>query len=140
MGGYTIMDWRYGLLLFAVCWMVQIVGTFLQMRHYQKILAGLTTQWADGFVGSGSARSSFGRGAITILVVAPCGTVRQALVMQGRTTWAKFKPFPSLVGQDLEAIRRGTPFQPRDARLADAFRAAVDQVEKIIASRGIAIA
>ena len=134
------MDWRYGLVLFAVCWATQIAGTILQMRHYRRVLSGLTTQWGDGFIGSGTARSSFGRGAITILVVAPSGTVREALAMQGRTTWAKFKPLPALVGCNLEAIRQGSPFGPREARLADAFRAAVDQVEKIVASRGNAAA
>ena len=79
------MSWGTGLLLFGLCWPLQIAGTMLQMRHYRRVLDRLSTQWSDGYVGTGSARARFGRGAITILVVSPSGAVRQALVMQGRT-------------------------------------------------------
>ncbi len=134
------MNWATGLLLFGICWALQIAGTMLQMRHYRHTLDTLSRDWTDGFVGSGSARARFGRGAITILVVSPAGTVRHALVMQGRTVWAKFRPWPALVGSDLEQCRSGAGFAARDARLADAFRAAAAQIDRIAASRRTAIA
>jgi glucitol operon activator protein len=129
------MTWEHGLLLFGLCWALQIAGTALQMRHYRKVLGGLTTRWGDGFIGSGSARARFGRGALTILVVAPSGIVREALVMQGRTVWAKFKPMPALAGIDIEAVRNGAAFTPRDARLAEAFRHSVEQIDRIAEGR-----
>ena len=129
------MTWETGLLLFGVCWALQIAGTVLQMRHYRGVLDGLSSRWTDGFVGSGSARARFGRGAITILVVSPEGTVRQALVMQGRTVWAKFKPFPMLIGLDIDQCRDGRIFKSRDQRLAQAFRQCVEQVDRISSSQ-----
>ncbi len=129
------MTWATGLLLFGVCWALQIAGTVLQMRHYRSVLDRLSLQWKDGYVGTGSARARFGRGAITILVVSPSGAVRQALAMQGRTVWAKFKPLPALVGVDIGQFRSGSVFPARDVRLAEAFRRAVEQVDRIIAER-----
>ena len=133
--GDPALTWETGLLLFGLCWALQIAGTMLQMRHYRAVLDRLATDWTDGFVGSGSARARFGRGAITILVVSPSGRVRQALAMQGRTVWAKFRPMPELVGIDVEQVRAGAVFAPRDARLAEAFRHAVEQVDKVAAGR-----
>ena len=129
------MTWQTGLLLFAICWALQIAGTMLQMRHYRAVLGRLSTDWSDGYVGSGSARAGFGRGAISILVVAPNGTIRQALVMQGRTVWAKFRPLETLIGADIEQCRTGAAFGARDTRLADSFRAAAQQIDRIAAGR-----
>ena len=134
------MSWGTGLLLFGLCWALQIAGTVLQMRHYRRVLDRLSIQWMDGYVGTGSARARFGRGAITILVVSPSGAVRQALAMQGRTVWAKFKPLPALVGLDIGQFRTGAVFRPQDVRLAEAFRRAVEQVDRIVAERAVSSA
>lgn len=125
------MNWKVGLLLFAICWALQVGGTALQMRHYRKVLDGLSARWNDGFIGTGGARARFGRGAIAILVVSPAGLVRQALLMQGVTVWAKFKPVPSLVGQHIDQCRSGAAFGPRQARVALVFRQCVEQVDRI---------
>src|SRR5579875_1908488 len=108
------MTWHYGLLLFGLCWAIQVAGTALQMRHYRQVLGSLNARWNDGFIGSGTARARFGRGAITILVVSPSGIVREALAMQGRTVWAKFRSLPALVGLDIDAVRTGTVFVPKE--------------------------
>ncbi len=129
------MTWKTGLLLFAVCWALQIAGTMLQMRHYRRVLGALETRWTDGYVGSGSARARFGRGAIMILVVSPAGIVRDALVMQGRTVWAKFKPMPGLVGLDIARCQEGGVFGKRDARLGQAFAQCLKQIEKVSTQR-----
>ncbi len=130
------MGWKTGLILFALCWALQIAGTALQMRHYRRVLAALETRWSDGYIGSGSARARFGRGAIMILVVSPAGIVRDALLMQGRTVWAKFKPLPGLAGLDIATCRDHAPFAPRDARLAVAFRQCLDQIDRVCAQAG----
>ena len=123
------MDWKTGLLLFAICWGLQIAGTMLQMRHYRRVLGALETRWTDGFIGSGSARARFGRGAIMILVVSPAGIVRDALLMQGRTVWAKFKPMPGLIGLDIARWEADRAFPARDARLGQAFKQCLKQIE-----------
>jgi glucitol operon activator protein len=128
------MTWKTGLLLFALCWALQIAGTALQMRHYRRVLGALEARWTDGYIGSGSARARFGRGAIMILVVSPAGIVRDALLMQGRTVWAKFKPLPGLAGLDIATVGEGSPFPPRDARLTTAFRQCLHQIERVSAA------
>ena len=129
------MNWQTGLLLFGLCWALQVAGTVLQMRHYRQVLDRLSREWDDGFIGSGSARARFGRGAITILVVSPGGIVRKALVMQGRTVWAKFRPLPALVGIDLDRFRNGTACPQRQARLSEAFQRAAEQIDRIAGQR-----
>lgn len=135
-----MIDWKIGLLVFAVLWAAQIGGTALQMRHYRTVLGDIATRWKDGFVGTGSARARFGRGAIAILVVTPTGTVRQALAMQGRSVFAKFKPMPELTGNTVADIRSGRAFDAGHAKLAEAFRRAVDQVDRLAAERANTIA
>ena len=129
------MGWKTGLLLFAICWALQIAGTALQMRHYRRVLGALEARWTDGYIGSGSARARFGRGAIMILVVSPAGIVRDALLMQGRTVWAKFKPMPGLIGLDIARWEADRVFPARDPRLGQAFRQCLKQIETVSASR-----
>ena len=107
------MSWKTGLLLFAICWALQIAGTMLQMRHYRRGLGALEARWTDGYIGSGSARARFGRGAIMILVVSPAGIVRDALLMQGLTVWAKFKP---MTPRPRRARALPEPIAPSDQR------------------------
>ena len=92
---------------FGVLWFVQIVGTALQMRHYRRVLAEITSTWQDGFVGVGNARAKLGKGVIMILVASPDGSIRQALAMRGRTVFATFKPVPELQNKNLHDLRMG---------------------------------
>jgi glucitol operon activator protein len=99
--------WTYLLGAFGVLWFVQIAGTALQMRHYRRVLAEITSTWKDGFVGVGNARAKLGKGVILILVASPDGLIRQALAMRGRTVLATFKPVPELQNENLRDLRKG---------------------------------
>jgi glucitol operon activator protein len=127
--------WQYGLLAFAVLWGLQIAGTAIQMKHYRTTLAAITERWRDGFVGSGSARARFGAGAIAIVVAAPDGSVRQVLLMRGRTVFAKFRKLPELEGVPLDRLRDGTALSADGTRAAGAIRAAVEQIDRIAADQ-----
>ena len=129
------MHWRELLLLFGLLWGLQVIGTALQMRHYRRVLASLSTDWTDGFIGSGNARSRFGRGAVVILAVSPTGRIRRALVMEGRTVWAKFREHVLPDGVDLDAVRSDATLAGSRRALADAFGAAVAQVDAVRAGR-----
>ena len=122
-------NWQYGLLILGVLWGLQVVGTILQMRHYRTVLHGVTARWRDGYVGTGAAHASLGRGVIAILVTDGDQHVREALVMQGRTVFAKFRRLPELDGCSLAQVREGVPFKGGNVRLAKAFAGCVGQIE-----------
>jgi glucitol operon activator protein len=94
----------YLLLAFGVLWATQIAGTWLQTRHYRRVLGHITRTQNDGYVGVGNARSTYGKGVILILVAERDGTVREAHAMRGRTVFARFRPASDLVGLRADAL------------------------------------
>ena len=59
----------YLILVLALLWALQIVGTYFQMRHYRQVLGGITREETGGYGGVGNAKAWFGMGVILILVV-----------------------------------------------------------------------
>ena len=102
------MSWiAYAILILAVAWALQIVGTYFQMRHYREVLGAITREGGEGFVGVGNAKATFGKGVILILVADENDTVKRALRMRGMTIFARFKEAPDLVGMWLDELRVG---------------------------------
>ena len=96
------LNWQYGLLILGVLWGVQVLGTMLQMRHYRSVLNEVTTRWRDGYVGTGAAHASLGRGAIAILVrnsLAARSTMCGKATDCHATTRAWFRPSPVAPGR-----------------------------------------
>ena len=126
--------WSILLLVLAVVWLSQIVGTYFQMRHYQQVLSGIKQERGEGYIGVGNAKARLGRGVILILVVGEDGLVRRALKMQGATVFARFKEAPELAGTQLEELRG-----ERESRIgksvALAARRAAEQIDKIKAEK-----
>lgn len=125
------------ILVLAVVWILQIFGTWYQMRHYQAVLRGITERSTEGYVGVGNAKASFGKGVILILVVGESGKVTEALRMRGRTILARFEQAPDLVGMDLDDLRLPEREGPYDAGTMLAARRAVEQVDRIKAEREV---
>jgi len=124
--------WQSALLVLGVLWALQSVGTYLQMRHYRRVLGDITTRWADGYVGVGVAKANFGRGVIAILVVGADERVREALVMEGRSVFAKFVSLPELAGVPAAELRAGA--RASSANRTAAFRQALEQIDRLRAS------
>lgn len=89
---FGLQFWQQGLLLLAVLWACQAAGTWMQMRHYGQVMRHIAQSWPDGCVGSSAARGTFGRGVVAIVVASPDAFVRQVLLMEGRSVFAKFHP------------------------------------------------
>lgn len=121
--------WQSALLVLGVLWALQSVGTYLQMRHYRRVLGDITTRWADGYVGVGVAKANFGRGVIAILVVGADERVREALVMEGRSVFAKFVSLPELAGVLAAELRAGA--RASSANRTAAFRQALEQIDRL---------
>ncbi|MGH3086754.1 MAG: transcriptional regulator GutM [Rubrobacteraceae bacterium] len=120
------------ILVLAMLWILQIVGTHFQMRHYRQVLGGITRAETEGYVGVGNAKASFGKGVLLILVVNPDGEVARALRMRGRTVFARFTEAPGLVGASLEELKDGDREDPYESATMLATARAVEQIERIM--------
>ena len=126
------MSWiAYAILILAVAWVLQIVGTYFQMRHYRDVLGGITREGGEGFVGVGNAKAAFGKGVILILVADENDVVKRALRMRGMTIFARFKEAPELAGMRLDELRVGDREEPYDKNTMLAARRGVEQIDRI---------
>ncbi len=119
------------LLLLAILWLAQIVGTYFQMEHYRKVLGQIRTGGGDGYIGVGNAKARFGKGVILILVVSKDDRITRALRMRGMTVFARFKEAPELVGLGLEELRDEEREEPYDQSTMLAVRRAIEQVDRV---------
>lgn len=122
--------WQVALLLLAVVWGIQAVGTWFQMKHYREILGAVTSRWSDGYVGVGSARAALGKGVILLLVLSPDNVVRRLLVMEGRSVFAKFRPLEEYEGMSLDALKVNPSFAKGNAGRATALEQAMTQIDR----------
>lgn len=131
--------WVYLILVLALLWVAQSVGTFFQMRHYREVLGGITREESEGFVGVGNAKARFGRGVVLILVSGEDGIVRRGLRMRGMTVFARFTEAPDLAGYALDALREnkggGDTGGPYEKATMLAARRAVEQIDRIRAEK-----
>jgi glucitol operon activator protein len=126
------MSWiAYVILLLALAWILQIIGTYFQMRHYREVLSGITREGGEGFVGVGNAKATFGKGVILILVSDGNDVVSRALRMRGMTIFARFKEAPDLAGMSLDELRAEGREEPYDKSTMLAARRAIEQIDRI---------
>ncbi len=126
------MGWiGYLILVLALLWALQIVGTFFQMRHYRRVLGGITREETEGYVGVGNAKARFGKGVILILVVGENDVVKRALRMRGMTIFARFDDAPELVGMRIDELRDEGRKGPYEAATMLAARRAIEQIDRI---------
>jgi glucitol operon activator protein len=123
--------WQIALIVFAAAWVVQSIGVWLQMRHYQKKFTELRSQWTDGAMGAGAAPGRFGKGVIALVVTAPNGTVRKVCVMQGRSVFAKLKDRVDLEGVSTAELKRRATSGKFDAGVGLAIGKAIEQIETV---------
>jgi glucitol operon activator protein len=126
------MGWvAWVILILAIAWALQIVGTYFQMRHYREVLGRVTREGNEGYVGVGNAKATFGKGVILILVAGEDGVVRKALRMRGMTIFARFKEAPDLAGMSLDELRVPEREKPYDRSTMLAARRAIEQIDRI---------
>jgi glucitol operon activator protein len=121
--------WQIGLLLLGAVWLLQAIGTWLQMRHYREVMGAIHGRWTDGYMGVGNARSSLGRGVILMLVAAPDETIRDLYIMEGRSVLAKFKRLDQFDGRSIASLLDDESFTALRGR-KQALEQAVQQIEK----------
>lgn len=122
--------WQLALIALALVWVLQAVGTWVQMRHYRQVMSGVAERWSDGFVGAGNARGTFGKGVIVVLVVDGQDIIRQLIAMEGRSVLAKFRPLPEFDGRSLDALRDPAALAALGPAHAQAIGRAVEQIDR----------
>ena len=98
--------WQEMLLLFAALWAVQAAGTWRQMQHYRQVMGHISGHWPDGCVGASASRGMLGCGVVAIVVAGndQDAPVRQVLLMEGRSVFAKFREVPAAAGGALATL------------------------------------
>lgn len=124
--------WQEMLLLFAALWAVQAAGTWRQMQHYRHVMGEISGHWPDGCVGASASRGTLGRGVVAIVVA---GTdrdapVRQVLLMEGRSVFAKFREVPAAAGAALTNLTSIADLSTGPRARQTAVAGAVEQITR----------
>ena len=128
--------WQTALILLGVLWALQILGTWVQMSHYQKVMADIARAYRDGYLGTGNAKGTTGQGLIVMLVSSADGVIRKAMAMEGRTVLARFREIPELSGLTLDDLEKLDFFGPAQKARATAIGQAIAQIRKIQSESG----
>ena len=122
------------LALLVVAWLLQCVGTWVQIKRYRSAFRELSSGWDDGWMGAGRGGKFPRAGAIAMIVIAPDETIRRVVVIAGRTVFAKATRLRAYEGLTVAGLRAETADPGKDpTRLA--IVAALDQVEAVRAKR-----
>jgi glucitol operon activator protein len=127
--------WQGVLSLLALAWLLQCVGTWIQVRRYRAAFRELASGWSDGWMGAGKGGRFPQAGAIAMLTVAPDNTVRRVVVMKGRTVFAKAERVSRFEGLSVRSLRELIETDRRNSA-AVAVAAALDQVERVRGAGG----
>lgn len=120
------MAWGVVVLLFAGLWILQIVLTQLQSRHYYQQLREMQRQ-PSGFLGVGVNKRRFGTGAVVILVTDTEGVVTQCRRMSGVSVFSRFQPWQELIGQSIDRLYERAMQAPKHPAQT-AVRMAIEQI------------
>ena len=123
--------WQWALLALALLWGFQSLGVWFQMRHYSDVMKGITSKYADGFVGAGHIRGRFGKGVIVLIVVDRNLVVRRFLQMSGRTVFAKFIRREGFVGMHLYELQNNPVIEEETPEVVAATQQAMEQIGRI---------
>ncbi len=80
-------------------WILSWVFTTIQVRHYRQFINELRRSLHGGYISSGVVRSTFRRGCVVVMAVDSAGSIVSAYAMEGRSTFAQFRPYEKPVGR-----------------------------------------
>lgn len=92
------------LLIVAAAFVLQIVLSMAQMKHFSKEFVRLRRQ---GKVACGRKAGGLRAGAIVMFLLDEDGIVRCAKKMEGVTCLARVKPLPGFEGRDIRTLTAG---------------------------------
>ncbi|QZN88157.1 transcriptional regulator GutM [Vagococcus lutrae] len=94
------MEYLGLILLIVSCWLLQIILSIIQQKHYLKKVNELKNS-SHGHLGVGISKSKFnlGVGIILIITTTEDGKISNYLIMKGISTFSRFKEINSFNNQ-----------------------------------------
>jgi glucitol operon activator protein len=115
--------WGTLILVFVGMWMVQVVLTWRQSKHYSVTIREMSA-YGPGYLGVGVAKRKLGVGSVVVVVTDFTGKVVEAREMSGVTIFARFRKDVRLIGKSIEAL---SMMSGTDSRIS-AVRMAVERI------------
>lgn len=117
-------EWGYLIIFFVCAWLLQIVLTFFQNKHYGQTVREMSMSYSPGYLGVGVVKKRLGVGSVIILVSDLSGKVVQAKEMTGVTVFSRFKPISDLIGKRVQNLHELT----EDHHRARAIKMAAERI------------
>ena len=119
-------EWGYVILFLIGAWVLQIIFTIVQNRHFRQTVRELSNKHSPGYLGIGVKKQRFGTGAVVILVSDLSGMIVAAKEMTGVTVFSRFRSESSLLGKNVEDLTEMSETSQR----AQAIKMAAEQIIK----------
>jgi glucitol operon activator protein len=96
--------WELVILVFVFVWILQVVFSYVQQRHYGLTVHNMCEQYKTGYLGVGVVKKRFGISSIVILVSDVAGVIVAAKEMTGVTVFSRFRPIREFAGKHMEEL------------------------------------
>ena len=97
-------QWGILILIFVCAWILQVILSYYQNRHYGQTIRAMSTAHDSGYLGVGVVKKRLGIGSVVILVSDLAGFVVEAKELTGVTVFSRFTPNTELNGKNIEQL------------------------------------
>jgi glucitol operon activator protein len=96
--------WGIVIFVFVFAWVLQVVLSYFQQRHYGLTIHNMCEQYKTGYLGVGVVKKRFGIGSVVILVSDVAGVIVAAKEMTGVTVFSRFRPIDEFAGKHMDEL------------------------------------
>jgi glucitol operon activator protein len=119
--------WGPVIILFICAWVLQVILSFYQNRHYGQTVREMSTGHSSGYLGVGVIKKRFGIGSVIILVSDLSGKVVNAIELTGVTVFSRFKSTQKLIGRTIDQLLQTEGTDDRTKAIKMAVERIVEQ-------------
>jgi glucitol operon activator protein len=119
--------WGTVIILFICAWVLQVILSFYQNRHYGQTVREMSTSHSSGYLGVGVIKKRFGIGSVIILVSDLSGKVVNAKELTGVTVFSRFKSTQKLIGRTIDQLLQTKETDDRTKAIKMAVERIVEQ-------------
>ncbi len=123
-------QWGYVIVFFVCAWILQIVFTMIQNKHFSQTIREMSMQYSPGYLGVGVVKQRFGIGSVVILVSDLSGKIVGAKEMTGVTVFSRFRSVNSLIGEHVQNLYETTEESQRARAIKMAAEKIIREKEK----------
>lgn len=123
-------EWGYLIVLFGCLWLLQVVFTYFQNKHYGQTVREMSMSHSPGYLGVGVVKKRFGTGCVMILVSDLSGKIVQAKELTGVTVFSRFRPVSDLIGKRVQTLYKSTDDQTRARAIKMACERILEEKER----------